>query len=40
MLPALEETVEHPDMTEGLAKILSTRVVDVKYEISTSVNVR
>ena len=40
MLPALQKAVEHPDMTEELAEILSTRVVDVEYEVSTSVNVR
>jgi hypothetical protein len=31
--------VEHPDMTEELAEILSTRVVDVEYEVSTGVSV-
>ena len=31
MLPALERAVEHEDMTEELAEILSTRVVDVEY---------
>jgi hypothetical protein len=40
ILPALERAVEHPDMTEELAEILSTRVVDVEYEVSTGVNVR
>ncbi|GAA0453570.1 hypothetical protein GCM10008985_06640 [Halococcus dombrowskii] len=40
MLPALAKAVEHPDMTEELAEILSTRVVDVEYEISTDVSVR
>ena len=40
MLPALAEAVEHEDMTEELAEILSTRVVDVEYEVSTDVNVR
>ena len=40
MLPALHEAVEHEDMSEELAEILSTRVVDVEYEISTGVTVR
>ncbi|WP_435078428.1 DUF7692 domain-containing protein [Halococcus sp. AFM35] len=40
MLPALAEAVEHEDMTPELAEILSTRVVDVEYEVSTGVSVR
>jgi hypothetical protein len=40
MLPALAEAVEHPDMTPELAEILSTRVIDVEYEVSTGVSVR
>ena len=40
MLPALAKAVEHEDMTEDLAEILSNRVVDVEYEVSTGVNVR
>ena len=40
MLSALQEAVEHEDMTEDLAEVLSTRVVDVEYEVSTGVNVR
>lgn len=39
MLPALQEAVEHPDMTEELAGILSTRVVDIEYHIETSINI-
>lgn len=39
MLPALEQAVEHPDMTEELAEILSTRSVDVEYCVETGVNV-
>jgi hypothetical protein len=39
MLPALAEAVDHPDMTEELADILSTRTVEVEYEISTDVSV-
>lgn len=40
MLLALDEAAEHPDMTEELAEILSTRVVEVEYEVSTGVNMR
>ena len=40
MLPALAEAVEHEDMTEELAEVLSTRVVNVEYQISTGVDVR
>ena len=39
MLPALQEAVEHPDMTEELAEVLSTRTVNVEYEIETGVTV-
>ena len=31
MLPALQRADEHPDMTEELADILSTRAVEVGY---------
>jgi hypothetical protein len=40
MLPALQEAVDHPDMTEELAEALSMGVVDVEYAVSTGVNVR
>ena len=40
MLPALAEAVDHPDMTPELADVLSTRAVDVEYEVSTRVSVR
>jgi hypothetical protein len=40
MLPALEEAVEHPDMTEELAEILTTPTVDVEYQVETGVSVR
>lgn len=33
MFSALHEAVEHPDMTEALGKVLSTRVVDVEFQI-------
>lgn len=40
MLPALTEAVEHPDMTEELAEILSTRAVEVEYRVERGVSVR
>ena len=40
MLPALKEAVEHPDMTEELAEILTTPTVDVEYQVETGVSVR
>ena len=40
MLPALAEAVEHEDITEDLAEILSTSIVDVEYQLSTGVTVR
>jgi hypothetical protein len=40
MLPALAKAVEHPDMAEDLAEILSTRAVDVEYEVEADVSVR
>lgn len=39
MLPALERAVGHPDMTEDLAEVLSTSVVEVEYCIERGVNV-
>ena len=39
MLPALQEAVEHPDMTEDLAEVLSTSVVGVEYQVETGVSV-
>lgn len=39
MLPALERAVEHPDMTEELAEVLSTRVVEVEYEVETGITI-
>ena len=39
MLPALERAVEHPDMTEELAEMLSTSTVNVEYRVETGVNV-
>jgi hypothetical protein len=39
MLPALGRAVEHPDMTEDLAEVLSTRMVEVEYRVERGVNV-
>ena len=39
MLGNLERAVEHPDMTEDLPEILSTRAVDVEYRVETGVTV-
>jgi len=39
MLPALQEAVDHPDMTEDLAEVLSTQAVGVEYRVETEVNV-
>jgi hypothetical protein len=39
MLPALEEAVENPDMTEELAEIPSAPTVDVEYRVESDVNV-
>lgn len=33
----LEETIDHPDMTEELAEILSTETVRLTYEATTDV---
>lgn len=38
MLDNLEEAVEHPDMTEELAEILSTQRVEVEYRVETGIN--
>ena len=40
MLPALHEAAEREDTTAELAAVLSTRVVDVEYEVSTGMSVR
>jgi hypothetical protein len=39
MLPALAEAVEHPDMTEELAEILSTSSVDIEYRVETGISI-
>ena len=39
MLPGLAEAIEHPDMTEELAEVLSTPTVDLSYRIETDLAV-
>jgi len=39
MLDNLEEAVDHPDMTEELAEVLSTSRVNVEYCVETGVEV-
>ena len=39
MLPELERAVEHPDMTEDLAEILSTSEVTVEHRTVTGVEI-
>jgi hypothetical protein len=39
MLPALKRAVEHPDMTEDLADVLSTPTVRIGYHVETEVSV-
>ena len=39
MLPNLERAMDHPDMTEELAEILSTRTVQLEYRIETDVRI-
>ena len=39
MLRNLERAAEHPDMTEELADVLSTRTVDVEYCIETGIKI-
>ncbi|WP_336365228.1 hypothetical protein [Halalkalicoccus salilacus] len=37
MLDNLEEAVDHPDMTEELAKVLSTETAQLTYEVTTDI---
>jgi hypothetical protein len=39
MLRNLERAVNHPDMTEELADVLSTRVVNIEYRVETDVEI-
>lgn len=40
MLENLNETVNHPDMTEELAKVLSTATVDLTSRIEADLSVK
>ena len=37
MLDNLEEAIDHPEMTEELAKVLSTDTARLTYEVTTDV---
>lgn len=39
MVPNLEHALDHPDMTEELAKILSTNNVQLDYRIETDIHI-
>lgn len=39
MIPNLEAAANHPDMTEELADILSTRKVRVNYEVRSGIDI-
>ncbi|RJS96768.1 hypothetical protein [Halococcus sp. IIIV-5B] len=39
MLENLEQAINHPDMTEGLAEVLSTSTVELSYRIETDLDV-
>lgn len=39
MLPNLVRALEHPDMTPELADLLSTRKVQLKYQIETDIHI-
>ena len=39
MLSNLERAIDHPDMTEELAEILSTKAVKLTYEVNTGIDV-
>ena len=40
MMDNLEQAIEHPDMTEDLAEVLSTPYVTLDYHIETSMDIR
>jgi len=40
MIGNLERAVNHPDMTDELAEILTTDAVEVEYRVETGMNVR
>lgn len=39
MLKNLERAIQHPDMTEELAEVLSTPNVEISYQIQTNLDV-
>ena len=39
MLPNLERAMDHPDMTEELAELLSTNLVRLEYRVETDVRI-
>ena len=39
MLPNLERAMDHPDMTEELAEVLSTNLVRLEYRVETDVRI-
>lgn len=39
MLPNLDWALEHPDMTEELAEVLSTSMVELEYCVETDVRI-
>lgn len=39
MIPNLERAIEHPDMTEELAEILSTQKVRLTYQVETNIHI-
>ena len=39
MLSNLERAIDHPDMTEELAEVLSTEQVRLTYEVTTAIDV-
>jgi hypothetical protein len=39
MLRNLEQAINHPDMTEELAELLSTTNVTVKYRVVTGIEI-
>lgn len=38
-IPNLERAIEHPDMTEELAEVLSTNLVQLEYRVETDVQI-
>jgi hypothetical protein len=40
MIDNFEEAADHPDMTEDLAEVLSTRDSEIEYRGETAVSIR